>query len=100
MKRFRNVLIVFFCMVFLFSTCVIPSSALEPCGCGEEYYMYDTFYDRSYLNNNPTNCYIEYAIVMAYCRNCGDQWLSEVIPPVLVEHNFVCGRCDECGYLQ
>ena len=100
MKHFRKALMVFFCMAFIFSTCVIPSSA--QCDCGEEYYMYDTFYYRSYLNNDPTYCYIEYPFLMAFCRNCGDQWMvdDDDLLPISVEHNFVCGRCDECGYLQ
>ena len=99
MKHFRKALIVFFCIAFLFSTCVIPSSASEPCDCGEQYYMYDTVFYRYYLNINATYCFAEDTYERGYCRNCGNQW-EELIDINYYEHNFVCGRCDECGYLQ
>ena len=96
MKRFRKVLIVFFCMVFIISTCVIPSSAA--CNCGEQYYMYDTIEIIEYVNSFNV-CYAIWTYDMVYCRNCGDQWSiasnSDYYP-----HNFEYGRCVNCGYLQ
>ena len=96
MKHFRKVLIVFFCIVFIVSTCVIPSSA---CGCNPSYFMYDTLYEREYYNNNATYCYQLKSYWTVYCRNCGDQW-TIVGTYEDIEHVFEYGRCVECGYLQ